>query len=115
MVKNFEEKFKELCVEGHCKELNSPTSVMFAKEDEYMDEDDVEIEKEEDLDASKGDLDSLGEIEEKEMYYMGTQSQARKRFNKTNNFQTNTFRSRNPYKNTFIRCQVWPPYYTQKS
>ena len=64
------------------------------------------------MDASKGDLDSQGEIEEKEIYYMGTQSQARKRFNKTNNFQTNTFRSRNPYKNTFIRRQVRPPYYT---
>ena len=38
VVKNFEEKFKELRVEGHRKEPNSSTSVMFAEEDEYMDD-----------------------------------------------------------------------------
>ena len=67
MVKNFEEKFKELRVEGHRKEPNSSTSVMFAEEDDYMDEDDVEMEEEEDLDASDEDLDSQGEVNEKEI------------------------------------------------
>ena len=75
---------------------------MFAEEDDYMDEEDVEMEEEEDLDdVSDEDLDSQGEVEEKEMYFMVTQSQARKRFGKTNNFH-----SRNPYRNTAIWCQV---------
>ena len=65
VVKNFEEKFKELRVEGHRKESNSSALVMFAEEDEYMD-DDVEME-EEDLDASDEDLDSQEEIKDKEL------------------------------------------------
>ena len=78
VVKNFKEKFKELWVEGHQKESNYSILEMFSEEDKYMDEDDVEMEEEEDLDASEGDLDSQGEIEEKEMYLMGTLSQTKK-------------------------------------
>ena len=37
VVKNFEEKFKELQVEGNRKEVNS-SLVMFTEEDEYYDE-----------------------------------------------------------------------------
>ena len=36
VIKNFEEKFKELCVEGNRREVNS-SSVMFTEEDEYYD------------------------------------------------------------------------------
>ena len=36
MIQNFEEKFKECCVEGIRKEVNS-SSVMFTEEDEYYD------------------------------------------------------------------------------
>ena len=34
VIKNFKEKFEELQVEGHRKETNSSTSVMFPKDDE---------------------------------------------------------------------------------
>ena len=46
IVKNFEEKFKELRVEGNRKEVNS-SSVMFREEDEHFDAEEI---KEDDLD-----------------------------------------------------------------
>ena len=39
VVKNFEEKFKEMRVEGHRKENGSSASVMFTEEDNYFDDD----------------------------------------------------------------------------
>ena len=39
VAKNFEEKFKEMRVEGHRKENRSSTSVMFTEEEEYFDDD----------------------------------------------------------------------------
>ena len=77
---------------------------MFTEEDEYM-EDDDELE-EEDLYDDDEDQESQEEMEDREMYFMGTQSQARKRFGKVNNFC-----SRNPYRNTFNRRQARTPYY----
>ena len=41
VVKNFEEKFKELQVEGNRKEVNS-SLVMFTEEDEYYDEEEMD-------------------------------------------------------------------------
>ena len=42
VVTNFEEKFKELRIEGHRKESNFSASVMFTKENEYYDEEEME-------------------------------------------------------------------------
>ena len=67
VVKNFEEKFKELKVEGHRKENGSSASVMFTEEDEYFD-DDEEMEE----DDYDDDQESHKEAEDKEMYFMGT-------------------------------------------
>ena len=39
VVQNFEEKFKELRVEGNRRENGSSTSVMFTEEDKYFDDD----------------------------------------------------------------------------
>ena len=96
VVKNFEEKFKALQVEGHRKESNSSASVMFTEQDEYI-EDDEEME-EGDSDNDDDEQESEGEMEDKEMYFMGTQSQARKRIGRNN-----TFRSRQPLRNTYKR------------
>ena len=98
MVKNFEEKFKELWVEGHRKESNSFTSVMFTEENEYYEDKEME---EDDLDDDEQE-ESQAENEDQETYFMGTQSQARKRFNIN--------RSRPIYQNKFNRRQS--PYYT---
>ena len=68
--------------------------------------DDDKVMDKDDLDASDEDLESQEEIDDKEMYFKGTQSQARKRFGKVNNFC-----SRNPYQNTFNRHQARAPYY----
>ena len=77
MIKNFEEKFKELCVEGNRKEANS-SSVMFSEEDEYYDAE--EMMDEDELDDEE-DSQIEGEDQDQQTYFMGTQSQARKRFN----------------------------------
>ena len=98
VVKNFEEKFKELRVEGHRKESNSSASVMFTEENEYFDEKEIEDEEIYDDDQEE----SLAEDEEKETYFMGTQRQARKRFNIN--------RSQPIFTNRFNRRQS--PYYT---
>ena len=88
VVKNFEEKFKELRVEGNRKEVNS-SSVMFTEEDEYYDAEEME---EDDLDDKDQDESQI-EHEDQETYFMGTQSQARKRFS--------TNRSRPVYRNRY--------------
>ena len=89
VVQNFEKKFKELRVEGNRKENGSSASVIFTGEDEYFD-DDEEMEEEDYEDDSE---DSHTEAGDKEAYFMGTQSQARRRFG-TNN---NSYRSRPTY------------------
>ena len=43
VIQNFEEKFKELRVEGNRKETSSQTSVLFTEEDKYMDDYDEEM------------------------------------------------------------------------
>ena len=101
VVQNFEEKFKELRVEGNRKENGSSASVMFTEEDKYFDDEEMEEEDYED-----DQEDSHTEAEDKEAYFMGTQSQARKRFN-TNN---NTYCSRPTYRSRYNRRQS--PYYT---
>ena len=101
VVKNFEEKFEEMRVEGHRKENGSSASVMFTEEDEYFDDEEMEEECYED-----DQEESQTESEEKEAYFMGTHSQARKRFNTP---QTNTYRSRPTYRNRFNQRQS--PYY----
>ena len=70
VVQNFEEKFKELRVEGNRKENGSSTSVMFTEEDEYFDDG----EEMEEGDYEDDPEDSHTEAEDKEAYFMGTQS-----------------------------------------
>ena len=48
VIKNVEEKFKELRVEGNRREANS-SSVMFTEEDEYFSSEDIDFDEEEDL------------------------------------------------------------------
>ena len=55
VVKNFEEKFKELLVEGNRKEINSST-VMFTEEDEYFDAEEMEEDDLDDEDQSKSQI-----------------------------------------------------------
>ena len=74
VIKNFEEKFKELRVEGHRKETSSSTSVIFIEEDEYFDEEEME---EDDIYDNEQE-ESQTEKEDQEIYFMGMQSQARK-------------------------------------
>ena len=88
---------------GNRKENSSSTSVMFTEEDKYFD-DDEEMEE----DDYDDDQESQTEGEDKEMYFMGTQSQARKRFGRNNN----TYRSRPNCRNTYNRRQTQSPYYT---
>ena len=72
LVQHFEEKFKELRVEGCRKENSLSTSVMFTEDDKEMEEDDPEDDPE----------DSHTETEDKETLFMGTQSEARRRFSR---------------------------------
>ena len=102
VVQNFEEKFKELRVEGNGKEVNS-SSVMFTEEDEYFDAEEM---KEDDLD-DEDQYESQIEDEDQETYFMGTQSQARKRF--SNN------RSRPMFRNRLNFNRRQSPYYTPNS
>ena len=99
MIKNFEEKFKELCVEGNRKEANS-SSVMFTEEDEYYDAE--EMMDEDDLDDEDQE-DSQVEDEDQQTHFMGTQSQARKRFNFNH--------SRPVFRNRFDFNRRQSPYY----
>ena len=80
------------------------TSVMFTEDDKYID--DEEEMEEDDLDDNEDEQETQTETEDKEMYFMGTQSQARKRFGRNN-----IFRSRQPYQNTNNRQQVRSPYF----
>ena len=63
VIKNFEDKFKELQVEGHRKSDGISTSVMFTEEDEYI-EDEEEMEEDSNDDAEQ---ESQTETEDKEM------------------------------------------------
>ena len=73
VVKNFEEKFKELRVEGNRKEMNS-SLVMFTEEEEYYDAEEMD---ENDIDETGDDQDDAQlEDKEQETYFMGTPSQA---------------------------------------
>ena len=65
IVKNFEEKFKELWVEGNRKETNS-SSVMFTEEDKYYDAEEM---KEDDLDDEDQDESQI-EDEDQETYFL---------------------------------------------
>ena len=49
VMKNFEEKFKEMRVEGHRKENGSSASVIFTEEDEYFNDEDMQEECYEDV------------------------------------------------------------------
>ena len=96
VIKNFEDKFKELRVEGHRKSDGMSTSVIFTEEDHYID---YEEEMEEgDSDDNEDEQEIETEMKDKEMYFKGMQSQGRKRFGKNN-----VFRSRQPYRNTYNR------------
>ena len=75
---------------------------MFTEEDEYI-EDEEDIEEGDSYD-NDDEQESQTETEDKEMYFMGTQSQARKRFN--------TNRSRPVYRNRFNFNQRQSLYYT---
>ena len=77
VIQNFEEKFKELRVEGCQKENGLSTSVMFTEDDKEMEEDDSE-------DDPK---DSHTETEDKETLFMGTLSEA-KRFNRNGPYRS---------------------------
>ena len=91
MIKNFEEKFKELCVEGNRKEANS-SSVMFTEEDEYYDEEEMD---EDIFDKAEDDQDdSQLEDKEQETYFIGTPSQAQKRYNPPPNCSRPIFKNR---------------------
>ena len=91
VIQNFEEKFKELRVEGNRRENGSSASVMFTEEDKYFDND----EEMEETDNEDDPEDSHTETEDKETYFMGTQSQARRRLGRNNN----PYRSRPAYRN----------------
>ena len=80
VVKNLEEKFKELMVEGNRKVNGSSTLVMFTEEDKYI-EDDEEMDEDNYEDNPE---DSNTKVKDKEAYFMGTQSQARRRLGKNN-------------------------------
>ena len=69
-VKNFEDKFKELRVEGCRKDRGSSSSVMYTKDREKMDED------------LPDNHYTEAEMEEMETMFMGTESKARRRFQK---------------------------------
>ena len=72
---------------------------MFTEENEYYDDEEME---EDDLDDEDQE-ESQVKNEDQETYFMGTQSQARKRFN--------TNRSRPVYRNRFNFNQRQSPYY----
>ena len=104
VIKNFEDKFKELRVEGHRKSDGMSTSVIFTEEDEYID--DEEEMEEGDSDDNEDEQETQTETEDKEMYFMGMQSQARKRFGRNNVLQ-----SRQPYRNTNNMQQIRSSYH----
>ena len=76
VIRNFEKKFKELRVEGNRKEANS-SSVMFTEKYEYYDAEKMDEDYLDDEDQEVSEV----EDEDQQTYFMGTQCQARKRFN----------------------------------
>ena len=77
VIKNFKEKFKELQVEG-CRKDGSSSSVMYT-EDVEMDEDLPE------------DCYTESEMKEMETMFMGTESEARKRFQRNGPYRPRSF------------------------
>ena len=75
---------------------------MFTIEDEYFDDD----EEMEEADYEDDPEDSHTEVEDKEAYFMGTQSQARRRLGRNNN----PYCSRPTYRNRYSQKQS--PYFT---
>ena len=69
VIKNFEDKFKELRVEGCRKEGGSSSAVMYTEDGEEMDEEDL-----------PDDNDNGNEMEEIDTMFMGTESEARRIF-----------------------------------
>ena len=70
IIKSFEEKFKELRVEGCCKDGGLSFSVMYTEDRERMDED------------VPDNSYTKTEMKEMETMFMGTESEARWRFQK---------------------------------
>ena len=77
VIKNFEEKFKELQVEG-CRKDSSSSTVMNAED----------MEKDEDLPE---DHYTESELKEMETLYMETESEARKRFQRNGPYRRSSF------------------------
>ena len=78
VIKNFEEKFKELRVEGCCKDGGSSSSVMYT-EDVKMDDDLPE------------DCYTESEMKQMETMYMGTENEAWKRFQRNGPYRRQSF------------------------
>ena len=76
VIKNFEDKFKELRVERCHKEGGLSSAVMYTEDGEEMDEEDLPDED-----------DNDDEMEEIYTMYMGTESKARNRFQRQRSFR----------------------------
>ena len=66
MIKKFEDKFKELKIEGCCRDGRSLPSVLYMEDKEMMDEDHLD--------------DPENEIDMKETLFMKKESEVRRRF-----------------------------------
>ena len=77
LIKNFEDKFKELQVEG-CRKNAVSTSVMYTEDMEM----DVDLPEDHYTDS---------EMKEMETMYMGTESEAQKRFQRSGPYQRQSF------------------------
>ena len=86
VVKNFEDKFKELRVEGCRKDGGSSSLVMFTEDGEEMDEED-----EEDLEDLPDDYYDDAEMEEIDTMFMGTESEVRRQFQKNGPYRPRIF------------------------
>ena len=80
VIQNFEEQFKELRSKGHRKENGLSPLVMYTEDDEEMEED-----------FHDDSEDSHIETEERETLFMGTESEARRRFHRNGPYCSRTF------------------------
>ena len=85
VIKNIEEKFKELRFEGCSKDGGSSSSVMYTEDREDMDEEDL-----------SDDYDSEAEMEEIDTMFMGTESEARRKFQKNGPYRPRFFPKSKP-------------------
>ena len=83
-MKNFEKKFKEMRVEGYRKD-GSSASVMYTED---MDGDLPEDTEDMDEDHSEEERDTEKELE---IMYMGTKSEARRRFQRAGSYRRQSF------------------------